>query len=81
MGNLPRRVCSLDIDRRSRIVRTTLTVRWPMQTKLAKLKAAAFANDWPLALRIAARFPRLGDDATAIRRANDCLTGRASIAR
>ena len=25
-----------------------------MQTKLAKLKAAAFANDWPAALRIAA---------------------------
>ena len=52
-----------------------------MPTKMDQLKAAALAQDWPAALRIAARFPRLGDDATAIRRANDCLTGRASFYR
>ena len=52
-----------------------------MPTKMDQLKAAAFAQDWPLALRIAARFPRLGEEAIAIRRANDCLTGRASFYR
>ena len=42
-----------------------------MDTKLATLKAAAAAGDWPEALRIAARFPQLGDDAPAIKRAHE----------
>ena len=52
-----------------------------MPTKMDQLGVAAFAQDWPAALRIAARFPRLGDDATTIRRANDCLSGRAGFYR
>ncbi|MCA1776057.1 MAG: hypothetical protein LC676_10740 [Loktanella sp.] len=40
-------------------------------TKLSKLKAAAAAGDWPLALRIAARFPQLGDHKEAIVRAHE----------
>ena len=40
-----------------------------MITKLAKLKAAWAAGDTRDALRIAAKFPRLGDDKAAITRA------------
>lgn len=47
-----------------------------METKLAKLKAAAAAGDWAAALAIAARFPRLGDEAADIKRAHECLNGQ-----
>lgn len=40
-----------------------------MNTKLSKLKAAWAAGDYVGALRIAAKFPRLGDDRDAISRA------------
>jgi hypothetical protein len=42
-------------------------------TKLAQIRGAMAANDWDLALRLAARFQRLGDQAVAIRRAADIL--------
>jgi hypothetical protein len=42
-----------------------------METKLSKLEAAATAADWPLALRIAAKFPRLGEHKAAIVRAHE----------
>lgn len=32
-----------------------------MDTKIARLRAAAAASNWTEALRIAAKFPRLGD--------------------
>ena len=48
-----------------------------METKLAKLKTAMAANDWPTALRIAARFPRLGEHKTTITRAWAALTNRS----
>ena len=48
-----------------------------METKLAKLKTAMAANDWHAALRIAARFPRLGEHKVAITRAWAALTNRA----
>jgi len=41
------------------------------QTKLSQLQAAAAAGDWPLALRIAARFPQLGEHKAAITRAHE----------
>lgn len=47
-----------------------------MQTKLAKLKAAARRGDWSAALAIAARFPRLGVEQTDIKRAHECLNGQ-----
>ena len=40
-----------------------------MTTKIAKLREAAAAGRWIEALRMAARFPRLGDERTAILRA------------
>ena len=40
-----------------------------MKTKLECLKECAAAEDWPGAIRIAARFPRLGADKVAIERA------------
>ena len=40
-------------------------------SKLAQLKAAMRAGDWELALRIAARFPRLGAHKSAIVRAHE----------
>lgn len=40
-------------------------------TKLARLHAAIAAGNWPAALSIAARFPRLGTHAVAIRRAHE----------
>ena len=51
------------------------------ETKLARLKSAADAGDWASALRIAARFPRLEKDAPAIKRAHECMTGRAEFYR
>lgn len=44
-----------------------------METKLDKLKAAAARNDWPGALRIAARFPQLGEHKRAIVTAHECI--------
>ena len=40
----------------------------PMETKLEKLKSCAAMGDWPSALRIAVRFPRLGADKVRIER-------------
>ena len=48
-----------------------------MQTKLSKLKAAMSAQDWPAALRIAARFPRLGEHKEPISRAWAAWSNRA----
>ena len=48
-----------------------------METKLAKLQAAMAANDWTAALRIAAKFPRLGEHKVAITRAWAALTNRS----
>ena len=42
-----------------------------METKISKLRAAMAANDWILAMRIAAKFPRLGAEKAAITRAHD----------
>jgi hypothetical protein len=42
-----------------------------METKLSKLKAAAAAGDWGKALRIAAKFPELGEHHAAIKRAHE----------
>jgi hypothetical protein len=42
-------------------------------TKLSKLKAAAAAGDWQMALRIAAKFPQLGDHGPAIKRAHEAI--------
>jgi len=39
-----------------------------MLTKLAQLKALMAADDWRGALKLAASFPRLGDDAVQISR-------------
>ena len=44
-----------------------------MQTKLSKLKAAAAIGDWAGALRIAAKFPQLGEHKAEIVRAHECL--------
>lgn len=41
-------------------------------TKRAKLTAAAASGDWPEALRIAAKFPELGDYKAVIQRAHQC---------
>lgn len=40
-----------------------------MTTKIAQLRAVAAAGNWTEALRLAARFPRLGEERTAILRA------------
>ncbi len=42
-----------------------------MQTKLSRLKAAAAQGDWAGALRIAAKFPELGEHAAAIKRGHE----------
>ena len=39
-----------------------------MEKKIDQLKTCAAAGDWPGALRIAARFPRLGADKARIER-------------
>ena len=44
-----------------------------MDTKLSKLKALAAVGDWQAALRIAARFPHLGDHKAAIKRAHEAF--------
>ena len=44
------------------------------RTKLAQVRAAMRAGDWALALRIAARFPRLGEHRAAIVRAHEAYT-------
>ncbi|NGM47967.1 hypothetical protein G5B31_20835, partial [Rhodobacter sp. SGA-6-6] len=44
-----------------------------MTTKLSKLKALAAVGDWQGALRIAARFPSLGDHKAAIVRAHEAF--------
>ena len=43
-------------------------------TKLAKVREAMAKNDWPLAIKHAAKFPSLGEYEVAIRRANDALS-------
>ena len=43
-------------------------------TKIAVLKAAMQAGDWQRALRIAARFPRLGEHRAAILRGHEAYT-------
>lgn len=44
-----------------------------MQTKLSKVKAAFEAGDLQGALRIAAKFPDLGEQADAIKRAHEAF--------
>lgn len=41
--------------------------------KLDAVKAAMAREDWPEAIRLAAKFPRLGAQATAIMRAHEAL--------
>jgi hypothetical protein len=48
-------------------------------TKLDKLKATWAAGDRIGALRIAAKFPELGADAKAIKRAWECAAGRGAF--
>ena len=45
-----------------------------METKLSKLKACAATGDWAGALRIAAKFPQLGEHQAAIKRAHECMS-------
>ena len=40
-------------------------------TKLSKLRAAAAENQWQTAVAIAAKFPRLGDEKSAIMSAHE----------
>jgi hypothetical protein len=42
-------------------------------SKLARIRQAMAAGDWDRAIRLAARFPILGEQTLAIRRANDAL--------
>jgi hypothetical protein len=42
-------------------------------SKLAKIRNAMAGGDWDGAIRMAARFPALGEQATDIRRANDAI--------
>lgn len=44
-----------------------------MATKLDGLRVAAAAGDWAQALRIAARFPQLGEHRNAIKTAHECI--------
>lgn len=48
-----------------------------METKISKLKAAAASGNWAEALRIAARFPRLGEHGPIIIRAHEALHSAA----
>lgn len=48
-----------------------------MQTKLSKLKDCAATGDWAGALRIAAKFPELGQHKADIVRAHECLVNPA----
>ena len=45
-----------------------------METKLSQLKQQAANGDWNAALRIAAKFPRLGKEAAVIKRAYESLS-------
>ena len=45
----------------------------PPPRKLDAVLAAMAAADWPLAIRLAAKFPRLGAEATDIMRAHEAL--------
>jgi hypothetical protein len=42
-------------------------------SKLARVREAMASNDWERAIRLAARFPTLGEHGAAIRRANDAI--------
>lgn len=44
-----------------------------MKTKLSEIKEAAAAGDWAKALRIAAKFPQLGEHKKAIVTAHECI--------
>lgn len=44
-----------------------------METKSAGIRAAIEAQDWTLALRLAARLPRLGEHSAAIKRAHEVV--------
>src|SRR5438046_1449488 len=44
------------------------------RAKISQLKAAMRARNWELALRIAARFPRLGEHKAAIVRAHEAYS-------
>jgi len=41
--------------------------------KLDAVLAAMASNDWPLAIRLSAKFPRLGQQKKAIMRANEAI--------
>ena len=45
-----------------------------MDTKLSAVQAAMQADDWQLAIRLAARFPRLGEHRNAILDAHGAYT-------
>lgn len=45
-----------------------------MKSKLSQVRACAAAGDWAGALRIAAKFPQLGEHREAITRAHGCIT-------
>jgi hypothetical protein len=45
-----------------------------MSTKIAQVRAAMRAEQWPEALRVAARFPRLGEQRGAILSAHGAYT-------
>lgn len=42
-------------------------------SKLARIREAMAGDDWDRAIRMAARFPALGEQAIDIRRANDAM--------
>lgn len=42
-------------------------------SKLARIREAMAGGDWDSAIRMAARFPALGEQAVDIRRANDAM--------
>ena len=44
-----------------------------LETKLSVLRRLMAAEDWPAALRLAARFPQLGIEKAAIVRGHECL--------
>jgi hypothetical protein len=51
-----------------------------METKASQIRRAMAAQDWPLALRLAARLPRLDIHSAAIKRAHECA-GNAAFYR
>ena len=48
-----------------------------METKSHLIRTAIAERDWPLALRLAARLPRLGKHSAAIKRAHECQQNAA----